>query len=506
MNLSNDYSILTDKARLVIGSTTKLFIDGYYQEPTKGQYYSIVDPSNDEHIAQVARACATDVDKAVDAATRAFETGVWASMRPHEREAAMLRLAELLIENGKELSELETLSSGKLISNTRAFDVDFSVYTLRYMAGWSTKISGQSIDLSVPYLPDEHFSGSTMHFPIGVVAAITPWNVPLCQAIWKLAPVLATGCTVVIKPAEQTPLTTLRLAQLCIEAGIPSGVVNVITGYGSEAGKMLVEHPGVNKVTFTGSTGTGKLIGATAASQMKACTLELGGKSPVIIAEDADLTEAIPGAAWAIWGNHGQNCCAGSRLLVHHSIYNQVVEGVKEIAESLKLGPGLNPYSQMGPLVHKEHRQNVLNFIKSGLEAGGELITGGYAVEGPGAYIEPTIIASLSADAHMVQNEIFGPVLSVFSYRDDEEAIALANSTSFGLGASIWSKNVDRIDKYFRRLSAGMVWVNNHNVIDLALPFGGHKDSGMGKELGYQGMISHTKIKTKIYKRNLGSL
>ncbi len=503
MNLSNDYSLLSEQSRDAIGKITNLFIDGTYITPERKRYYPIFDPSNGIEIAQIARGDAADVDIAVASAKKAFEHSEWTRMKPHQREEVMLKLASLIAMHGRELSELETLSSGKLIGNTKAFDVDFSVYTLRYMAGWATKISGNTFELSVPYLPNHYFSGMTMRFPVGVVVAITPWNVPLCQAVWKLAPVLATGCTVVLKPAEQTPMTTLKLAELCIEAGIPAGVVNVVTGFGNEVGTALINHPDVNKITFTGSTNTGRVINAAAAVQMKSCTLELGGKSPVIIAPDADLNEAIPGAAWAIFGNHGQNCCAGSRLIVHKSIYQQVLDGVAHIARNIKIGPGLDTSSEMGPLAHDAHRQRVMDFIQSGVADGGEIICGGHTIDGPGAYIEPTIFASLSPDANLAQNEVFGPVLSVFSYTDEDEAISMANSTNFGLGASIWTKNIDRVDKFYRQLVAGTVWINNHNVLDLSIPFGGQKESGIGHELGYQGMISHTKIKAAIYKRNV---
>ncbi|HZX17803.1 MAG TPA: aldehyde dehydrogenase family protein [Pseudomonas sp.] len=498
MALANNYDNLSAGAQSAIGKRTQLFINGEFRNPLSGQYYPIVDPSNGLELAEIAQADKHDVDFAVSSARKAFEDSAWSKMKPYQREALMLRLADLLTENAQELAELETLSSGRLIRNTRAFDVDFSVYTLRYMAGWSTKISGKTFDLSVPYLPDQQFSGFTKRAPLGVVAAITPWNVPLCQAIWKLAPVLATGCTIVLKPAEQTPFTALRLAQLCNEAGIPPGVVNVVTGLGHEAGAALVEHPGVNKISFTGSTETGKRIAAVAAPLLKKYTLELGGKSPVVIAEDADLNIAIPGAAWAIFGNHGQNCCAGSRLFVHERHYAEVLAGVAEIARSIKVGPGLDLSSQMGPLVHNAHRDKVLGMIKQGLESGAEVLCGGEAISGPGAYIQPTVLTGAGHDDQIVQREIFGPVLTAFSYKDDLEVIQRANATSFGLGASIWTKDVDRINTFFSRMKVGTVWINNHNVLDLSMPFGGVKDSGFGHELGEEGLLDHTILKAGV--------
>lgn len=498
MTLANNYEHLTAGAKSRIGKRTQIFINGEFRDPHSEKYFSIADPSNGLELGQIAQADQFDVDLAVAAARKAFEDSAWSRMRPYQREALMLRLADLIAENAQELSELETLSSGRLIRNTRAFDADLSVYTLRYMAGWSTKISGKTLDLSVPYLPDQKFFGFTKRSPLGVVAAITPWNVPLCQAVWKLAPVLATGCTVVLKPAEQTPFTTLRLAELCNEAGIPPGVVNVITGLGHEVGAALVEHPGVDKISFTGSTDTGKRIAAIAAPLMKKYTLELGGKSPVVIAEDADLNIAIPGAAWAIFGNHGQNCCAGSRLYVHERHYAEVTAGVAEIARTIKIGPGLDLSSQMGPLVHHAHRDKVMSMIHQGLESGAELLCGGETINSPGAYIQPTILTDLTNNSITSQKEIFGPVLTAFSFKDDREVIQRANATSFGLGASIWTKNVDRITSFFGGVKAGTIWINNHNVLDLSLPFGGMKDSGAGHELGEEGLLAHTSLKAGV--------
>jgi len=498
----NDYQTLSAATRARLGERTALFVDGQFQAPLAGRYRPIHDASNNREIAQVAQADAQDVDLAVAAARRAFEGGPWPKMRPHQREALMLKLAELIAENAQELAELETLSSGRLLRNTRAFDVDLSVYTLRYMAGWATKLTGKTLNISVPYLPDTTFSGFTRRFPVGVVAALTPWNVPLGQAVWKLAPVLATGCTIVLKPAEPTPLTALRLAQLCNEAGIPPGVVNVVTGDGEQAGAALVAHPRIDKVSFTGSSRTGRQIASILAPQLVPYTLELGGKSPVVVAQDADLDIAIEGAAWAIFGNHGQNCCAGSRLFIHKNLYETVVAGVAEVARSIRLGAGLNPASEMGPLVHVAHRDKVLKMVEKGIQAGGELVCGGRAVQAPGAYMEPTIITGLKHDDYIVQNEIFGPVLVAFPFSDDAEAIAQANATSFGLGASIWTRDINRSHRFFNGFQAGTVWINTHNVLDLALPFGGIKNSGVGHELGEEGLLAHTTLKAGVVRHD----
>lgn len=500
MTLANDYSLLNEDARAFASGTRPLFIDGRWQEPRAGTYRGIVDPSGgvDTAFVQVAEADAADVDDAVRAARRAFESGPWPAMRPHEREAILLRIAALIDANTETIAQIETLNSGKLIANTRLVDAEFSAHTMRYMAGWATKIAGKTMDLSVPYLPGMQFSGFTRLRPLGVVAGITPWNVPMCEAAWKLAPVLATGCTIVLKPAEQTPLTTLFLAQLCKEAGVPDGVVNVVTGAGAVVGAALVEHPGVDKINFTGSTGVGKAIAASAGPRLKKYNLELGGKSPVVIAPDADLDIAIPGAAWAILGNHGQNCCAGSRLFVHRSLFDRVIEGVAEIAQGLRIGPGLDPASGLGPMVSHAHRDRVQSYVDRGVADGGSLVYGGGTVDDAGAYMKPALIVGAKRSDAAVQEEIFGPVLVAFPFEDMDGVMAQVNDTPFGLGASIWSRDFGTINRFVDRVEAGSVWINNHNTLDLALPFGGWKQSGVGHELGEEGLRAHLSVKAGI--------
>lgn len=499
MDLANDLSKLSSEAKSFLESDKKLFIGGEWIDARSGASFEVVDPTSGLAVACVAEASGEDVDRAVTAAREAFARGPWSRMRPHQREAIMLRLAALIERDAQSLAELETLNSGKLIGNTRLFDADLSVHTLRYMAGWATKLNGETMDLAVPYLPDQRFDGFTRRFPVGVVAGITPWNVPLCQAVWKLAPVLATGCTIVLKPSEQTPLTALRLGELCAEAGVPPGVVNVVTG-GADTGRALVEHAGVDKISFTGSTAAGRAIAASAAPRFKRYSLELGGKSPVVIARDADLELAIPGAAWAIYGNHGQNCCAGSRLFVHSSHYDRVVEGVTQIARTMRLGPGLDPASMMGPMANHAHRDRVLGYVDRAREAGGTVF-GGELIEGHGAYLRPAIVTGLPHDHATVQEEIFGPVLAAFRFDEDDEAIALANDTVYGLGASIWSTGVGTVQRYFDAFQVGTVWINTHNVLDLALPFGGVKASGAGHELGREGVFSHTLFRAGVSRR-----
>jgi len=496
--MKNDLTLLGEDSRKFLFAEHGMAVGGATMSASDGGTLPVYDPSSGEQIAVVPAGTAEDIDRAVKVAREAFEAPSWAGLKPAARERLILKLALALEEHAQEFSEIESVNSGRLLVNTRLFDVDLSVDCLRYMAGWATKLHGNTIPVSVPYAPDMDFFAYTSREPVGVVGAITPWNVPLGQAIWKIAPVLATGCTVVLKPAENTPLTALRFAQLAKETGIPDGVINVVTGHGAVAGAALVAHPDVNKISFTGSTQTGRTIGVEAARSFKKYTLELGGKSPVIILDDADLGQAIPGAAQAILGNHGQNCCAGSRLFVQQNIYDEVLAGVAEIARSVKLGPGLDPTSEMGPLVSSAQQERVLGYIESGIEEGAEVVAGNTAIDHPGFYVSPTILANVNRDMKAVREEIFGPVLSVASFDDIEDVIGKANDTTYGLGASVWTKNIDKVHRMIPRLKAGMTWVNTHNVLDNAVPFGGFKNSGVGCELSGEAILQHTNIKSTI--------
>ena len=496
--MENDITLLGAASKKFIFSQHRMSIAGEAVDSMGGETLSIYDPSSAELIATVPSATTEDVDRAVSAARIAFESDQWAGLKPASRERLILKLADLLETNAQEFAEIESVNSGRLVLATRLFDVDLSVDCLRYMAGWATKIHGKTIGVSAPYAAGMDFFAYTSREPVGVVAAITPWNVPLGQAIWKIAPALATGCTVVLKPAENTPLTALRFAQLAAEAGIPPGVINVVTGTGATAGAALVEHPGVDKISFTGSTETGRIIGVNAAKNFKKYSLELGGKSPVIIFPDADLSQAIPGAAQAIFGNHGQNCCAGSRLFVHEDVYDEVVDGVVAIADSIKLGSGLDSSSEMGPLVSKVQQERVQNFIKSGVNDGAEAVAGNIAIDHPGFYVKPTVLTNVRQDMEVVREEIFGPVLVVAAFKDMEQVVADANNTKFGLGASVWTKNIDRVHRILPQLKAGMTWVNTHNILDNAVPFGGLKGSGIGSELGEEAIAQHTNNKSTI--------
>lgn len=494
----NDYARLSDGARSALFRDYQMLVGERWVEAASGARIAVLDPSSHEQIGSVPAGDARDVDAAVAAARAAFDDGPWPRMTPGERERLLLKLADLVERDAALLAEIETVESGRLLPAVRLFDSDLSVSCLRYMAGWATKLTGKTIDPTVPYAPGIKFFAYTRLAPIGVVAAITPWNVPLCQAVWKMAPALAAGCTVVLKPSELTPIGALRLAALALEAGIPAGVFNVVTGSGREAGAALVSHPGVDKISFTGSTGVGREIARAGAAGLKKVTLELGGKSPMVVMPDADLASAIPGLAMGIYGNHGQNCCAGSRLYVHSAVYDEVVGGIADIARGTVLGSGLDPRSQMGPLVSAEQQKRVLGFIERGAAAGAEILAGGAAPDVEGAYVQPTVLGNVDHTMEVVCEEIFGPVLSVMRFDDPEEVIHRANQSAYGLGASIWTSNVNTVHSFAERFRAGTIWINIHNVLDMALPFGGIKDSGIGHDLGEEAVLQNCLTKAHV--------
>lgn len=495
MNLENDYLSLGPEALAYLDRAHGLFINGRIV-PTKDSF-ALIDPTSGRAFAHAAEATAADVDAAVKAARNAL-TGHWSQMRPHQREECMLRLAALLEKNATELSEIETVCSGRLLANTRGIDVLHSAHVIRYMAGWATKFAGETKRLSVPPAPDGDWMGYTFREPVGVVAAIVPWNVALGLAVWKIAPALATGSTVVLKPSPSTPLSVLRFAELAIEAGIPEGVLNIVTGSGPEVGQALIRHPDVALVTFTGSTKVGRHIAAEAAGLLKRHSLELGGKSPVIFFEDASVEKAIPEAAFAIFANHGQNCCAGSRLYVHRSIYNEVVEGVAAIARTMTLGSPLTETAQMGPVINRAHRDRVLSYVEAGKSQGARLAAGGEVLGE--AFIRPTVLADVRSDMKPVREEIFGPVLVAAPFEEESEVLALANDSEFGLGASVWTNDLSRVHRMTKALQSGSVWINCHNVLDVALPFGGWKNSGIGADLSETALLAYTKVKASVHR------
>jgi phenylacetaldehyde dehydrogenase len=478
-----------------IGAPRQLFINGQWTDAASGKTFETPNPATGETLARIAEGDAEDIDRAVRAARRAFEEGPWGRITPSERGRIIWRIGDLILDHVDELAQLESLDNGKPFAVAQAADVPLAADLFHYMAGWATKIEGNSIDISVPYMPGANFHSYTLREPLGVVGQIIPWNFPLLMAAWKLGPALATGNCVVLKPAEQTPLTALRLAELIAEAGVPEGVVNVVPGFGETAGAALAAHPDVDKVAFTGSTAVGKLIVAAAgASNLKKLTLELGGKSPNIVFDDAGLG-AIEGAAHAIFFNHGQCCVAGSRLYVQRDSFDKVIEGVAEIAKSIKMGPGMEPGTQMGPLVSDEQFRLVTGFLESGKAEGATALAGGGRFGDRGYFVEPTVLTNTNPDMKVVREEIFGPVLVAAPFSDLDEIAAVANDSDFGLGAGIWTKDISKAHALAKKIRAGTIWINCYNVFDAALPFGGYKQSGWGREMGHEVLNNYTEVK-----------
>jgi phenylacetaldehyde dehydrogenase len=473
----------------------QLFINGQWCDAVSGKTFETPDPATGETLARIAEGDSEDINRAVRAARRAFEEGPWGRMTPSERGRIIWRIGDLILEHADELARLESLDNGKPFAVARAADVPLAADLFHYMAGWATKIEGNAISISVPYMPGANFHSYTLREPLGVVGQIIPWNFPLLMAAWKLGPALAAGNCVVLKPAEQTPLTALRLAGLIAEAGMPDGVVNVVPGYGETAGAALAAHGDVDKVAFTGSTEVGKLIvAASGASNLKKLTLELGGKSPNIVFDDAG-PDAIEGAANAIFFNHGQCCVAGSRLYVQQSRFDEVVDGVAAIAKSIKLGPGMEPGTQMGPLVSDEQFRRVSGFLESGVSDGATTMAGGGRFGDHGYFIEPTVLTNTRPDMKIVREEIFGPVLVAAPFSDLDEIAAVANDSQYGLGAGIWTRDISKAHALAKKLRAGTVWINCYNVFDAALPFGGYKQSGWGREMGHEALHAYTELK-----------
>ncbi len=472
---------------------TDLFIDGQWTPPSTGKSFDVVNPATEEVIAKVASAGAADVDRAVAAARKALEEGPWAKMAAKDRAKLIWKLGELLLKyNEGDVAVLETAHNGKPIFESQYVDIPHSAECLFYFAGWATKIHGETI----PTAPDAFTY--TLREPLGVVGAITPWNFPLMLGIWKVAPALAAGNTIVWKPASLTPLTALRFAEISQEAGLPPGVLNVLTGFGLEVGGAMVRHPGIDKIAFTGETKTGVQLMKDAADSLKRVTLELGGKSPNIVLADADLEAAVRGATNGIFYGKGEVCAAGSRLLVEEKIHDEFMAKLVDRVAKLVPADPMHPKTRLGALVSKKQMETVLSYVEAGKKEGAKLVAGGkrFDVGGKGYFVKPTVFDGVANDMRIAREEIFGPVLATIPFKDAEDAAAKANATVYGLAAAVWTKDVKKAHTIARRLKAGTVWVNAYNLYDNALPFGGYKQSGFGRECGASAIEHYTQLKS----------
>jgi phenylacetaldehyde dehydrogenase len=485
---------IDSKVSKFVAQTQKMLINGKHVEAASGKTFATYNPATGEVLANVAEGDREDINRAVKAARAAFETGPWSRMSPAERGKLIWKLGDLIEKHLEEFAQLESLDNGKPLKVARVADVPLAAAHFHYYAGWATKIEGNTIPLTMA-APLKYLA-YTVREPVGVVGQIIPWNFPLLMAAWKLGPALATGCTVVLKPAEQTPLSALRLGELIQEAGFPDGVVNIVPGFGETAGAALAAHPDVDKVAFTGSTEVGRLIIQAAAGNLKKVSLELGGKSPNVILEDADIEAAIPGAASAIFFNHGQCCCAGSRLYVEKKVFDKVVDGIAKQAEKIQVKQGFDPDSDMGPLVSEEQLNRVCGFLESGIKEGAKSIVGGARLGDKGYFVKPTVLVNTNQKMKVEREEIFGPVVAAIPFSDPSEIVARANDSVYGLAAGVWTKDIKKAHSIAAKLRAGTVWINCYNVFDAALPFGGYKQSGWGREMGHEVLEQYTEVKS----------
>lgn len=489
--LNFDIKDLKPKVQEFLSREIPLYIDGNYTKAINNNTFEVIDPSTEDFVANVSEAGGKDIDKAVKAARKAFDEGSWTKMEAHTRSNIIYEFARLLKENREELAELEAIDSGKPYEVALADDIDGTIQQFEYYAGFATKISGKTTQIS------NDLVSYTLHEPVGVIGQIIPWNFPLLMAAWKLGAALAVGCTIVIKPATETPLSLLYAADLFKKAGFPDGVVNIVPGPGRTAGEFLVNHEKVDKVAFTGSTDVGKGVMKGAAEQIKNITLELGGKSPAILLKDADLDEAIDGAFDGTMYNQGQNCSACTRIYVHRDIYEEVIEGLKTRAEKVKVGPSMERSTDMGPLISKRQQDKVIDYINKGNEEGARLIFGGSKINEQGYYVEPTIFADVEDDMTIAREEIFGPVMAVFVFDEIDEVIGRANNSEYGLASSVWTQNLKNAHYISKKLKAGTVWINTVGLELETMPFGGYKQSGIGREMGGEyGLQSYTEVKS----------
>ena len=480
--------------RFVKAPPRKMLIGGKWVDAVSGKTFATVNPADGSELARVAEGDAEDVDRAAKAARKAFDDGPWPHMAPTERQRILLKVADLIETHGKELAQLETLDNGKALFETENVDIPQAAGTFRYYAGWVNKITGETSPT------DPGYFNFTLREPVGVCGQIIPWNFPLLMAAWKLGPALACGNTVVLKPAEQTPLTALRLGELLLEAGVPEGVVNIVPGFGETAGAAIVRHRMIDKVAFTGSTEVGKLIQREASDTLKRVSLELGGKSPNIVFADADIAAAVQGALMGVFFNQGEVCCAGTRLFVEQKIHDEFAAALATAAGTMKQGPGLEPGVQVGPLVSQEQLDRVTGYLAIGKKEGATAILGGERNTAPGLekgyFVKPTVFTGVNNDMRIAQEEIFGPVVSVLPFKDEHDAVFEGNRTLYGLAAGVWTKDVSKAHRVARAIRAGTVWVNCYNVFDVVSPFGGYKQSGYGRELSHYALDLYTNVKS----------
>lgn len=485
---------VADTTRASLARPFRMLIGDDWREASDGAQMEVVNPADGQPFATIAVGTADDIDLAVAAARRAFDIGAWTQLMPSRRAQILWRVADLLEARAQEFAELETLDNGKPLSAARAMDLNLAIGAFRYWSGWCTKISGETPAVDMP----GNFLAMTLREPVGVVGIITPWNFPLVQAVVKIAPALAAGCTMVVKPAELTSLTLLRLGEVLLAAGVPPGVVNIVSGLGSVAGAALAAHHDVDKISFTGSTPVGKTLLAAAQGNLKRLTLELGGKSPTILMQDADLGRAIPSVAGGIFRNAGQMCAAGSRLLVAREVVDHVLEGLADQISALRIGPGMDPATTLGPLVSEAQQCRVLSYIDHARKEGVTVVTGGHAAGDRGYFVEPTILLDPTAKATVSREEIFGPVLVVTPYDDPADLVRLANDSIYGLSATIWSRDIAAAYRLAQKMKVGTVTVNSGMIVGPALPFGGFKQSGWGREGGVEGLSAFMETKSII--------